>query len=67
MLASGSLEDAEREEAAVFGFVDDVELALEPRTQTFAVRSAARLGYGDFGVNRKRIEAIRNAYSAVQG
>src|ERR1700681_1684658 len=53
--------------SSVFGFVDDVELALDPRTQTFAVRSAARLGYGDFGVNRKRIEGIRNAYSAVQG
>lgn len=43
----------------VFGFVDDVELHLRPQENIIAVRSAARLGYADFGVNRKRIETLR--------
>ncbi|HMB15172.1 MAG TPA: DUF1499 domain-containing protein [Pelovirga sp.] len=46
--------------SAVFGFVDDVELHLRLEQGIIAVRSAARLGYFDFGVNRKRIEALRS-------
>jgi len=45
--------------SAVFGFIDDLELQLRPQQQQVAVRSAARLGYYDFGVNRKRIEELR--------
>jgi uncharacterized protein (DUF1499 family) len=45
--------------SAVFGFVDDLELHLRPAQNTIAVRSAARLGHGDFGVNRKRVESLR--------
>jgi uncharacterized protein (DUF1499 family) len=42
-----------------FGFVDDVEFwAVDPKA--VQVRSASRLGRDDFGVNRKRIEAIRS-------
>lgn len=47
--------------SAVFGFVDDLELHLRPEEGIIAVRSAARLGYYDFGVNRKRIETLRTA------
>lgn len=43
----------------IFGFVDDLELHLRPEEKIIAVRSAARLGYSDFDVNRKRIEALR--------
>ncbi len=46
--------------SAVFGFVDDLELQLRPEEGIIAVRSAARLGYYDFGVNRKRIETLRS-------
>ncbi|HEY5673411.1 MAG TPA: DUF1499 domain-containing protein [Malonomonas sp.] len=46
--------------SAVFGFVDDLELHLRPDKNTIAVRSAARLGYSDLGVNRKRIEDLRS-------
>ena len=42
-----------------FGFVDDLELHLRPAEQIIAVRSASRLGYSDFGVNRRRIEILR--------
>jgi len=45
----------------LMGFVDDVEF-LEQAGQTH-VRSASRLGQSDLGVNRKRIEAIRQALS----
>ena len=45
--------------SAVFGFVDDLELQLRPEQKLMAVRSAARLGYTDFGVNRKRVEQLR--------
>lgn len=42
-----------------FGFVDDLELHMRPGQNVIAVRSAARLGYGDFGVNRRRVEGLR--------
>jgi uncharacterized protein (DUF1499 family) len=45
----------------LMGFVDDVEFLIEPETHTIQFRSASRLGYSDFGVNRKRMEAIRAA------
>ncbi len=47
--------------SAVFGFVDDLELHLRPTEGVIAVRSAARSGYSDFGVNRQRVEALRTA------
>ena len=46
--------------SAFFGFVDDFELHLRPAQGIIAVRSAARLGHGDFGVNRKRVEKLRS-------
>ena len=42
-----------------FGFVDDLELHLRPTERVIAVRSASRLGYADFGVNRERVEKLR--------
>jgi uncharacterized protein (DUF1499 family) len=47
--------------SALLGFIDDLELNLRPSEGLIAVRSAARLGYSDFGVNRKRVEALRAA------
>jgi uncharacterized protein (DUF1499 family) len=46
----------------LLGFVDDVEFVLDRQAQRIRVRSASRLGYSDFGVNRKRIEAIRAVF-----
>jgi uncharacterized protein (DUF1499 family) len=45
--------------SAVFGFVDDLELHARPAQNLIAVRSAARIGYSDFGVNRRRVENLR--------
>jgi uncharacterized protein (DUF1499 family) len=48
----------------VMGFVDDVEFLLDPGARAIHVRSASRLGYRDFGVNRARIEALRAQLAA---
>ncbi|MEA1923949.1 MAG: DUF1499 domain-containing protein [Pseudomonadota bacterium] len=47
--------------SALFGFVDDLELHLRPAEGIIAIRSAARLGYSDFGVNRRRVESLRDS------
>ncbi|WP_029909823.1 DUF1499 domain-containing protein [Pelobacter seleniigenes] len=47
--------------SAWFGFVDDVEFYF-PDRPLVEVRSASRLGYSDFGVNRKRIEHLRRLF-----
>jgi len=41
------------------GFVDDVEFYIDGEQHLIHMRSASRLGYWDFGVNRRRLEAIR--------
>ena len=47
----------------LMGFVDDVEFYCDGKV--VHVRSASRLGYSDLGVNRKRVEAIRNAFGTA--
>ena len=46
----------------VFRFVDDVEFLLA--ADAIHVRSASRLGWSDFGVNRRRVERLRRAFAA---
>ncbi len=45
--------------SALMRYVDDLELQLRPEENIIAVRSASRVGYGDMGVNRARVEALR--------
>jgi uncharacterized protein (DUF1499 family) len=52
-------------QSALLGFVDDVEFWFEPGAKTIQVRSASRLGYSDFGVNRARVEDIRRRFAAA--
>jgi uncharacterized protein (DUF1499 family) len=40
-------------------FVDDAEFWFDPQAGVVQVRSASRLGRKDFGVNRARIESLR--------
>jgi len=49
--------------SALFGFVDDVEFRMDEAAGRIDVRSAARSGYFDFGVNRRRVEGIRSRFS----
>lgn len=43
----------------VFRFVDDLEFQFSPEERLLHVRSASRVGYSDFGVNRGRVTRIR--------
>lgn len=49
----------------VFGFVDDLE--LHATLGRIEVRSAARLGGDDWGVNRERVEALRASVRDICG
>ena len=46
----------------IFRFVDDVEFTLLPEQGLVQIRSSARIGYFDFGVNRRRVERIRQLF-----
>ncbi len=46
----------------IFRFVDDVEFYFDDTTKTIHLRSASRLGHSDLGVNRKRVESIRELF-----
>lgn len=47
----------------VLRFVDDLELKLQHDQLT--VRSESRVGYSDFGVNRRRVETLREKMTAA--
>jgi uncharacterized protein (DUF1499 family) len=51
----------------VFRFVDDVEFYCDAASGVIHFRSASRVGYSDFGVNRKRMEQIRREYLKLSG
>jgi len=48
--------------SAVFGFPDDVEFLFDDESEVIHFRAAARLGYSDLGVNRKRMEEISTQF-----
>lgn len=43
----------------VFRFVDDMEFLIDGDAHVIHVRSASRVGLGDGGVNRRRVESLR--------
>ena len=47
----------------IFRFVDDVEIFIDDAAKQIHFRAAARLGYSDMGVNRKRMEEIRQKFA----
>ncbi len=52
---------------SLLGFVDDVEFRIDEAAGVIHVRSASRSGYWDFGVNRRRVGAIREAFGNLMG
>ncbi len=42
----------------VFGFVDDVELLIDPAARRVDFRSASRVGRWDLGTNRRRMKRL---------
>jgi uncharacterized protein (DUF1499 family) len=51
----------------IFGFIDDVEFLFDDENKIIHFRSASRKGYSDLGVNRKRMEQIRERFSGIEG
>ena len=49
--------------SALFRFVDDVEFSFDDQEKVINVKSASRMGYSDLGVNRKRVEEIRQRFT----
>ena len=49
--------------SSIFRFVDDLEIRVDPDKNQVQLRSASRVGHGDGGVNRKRIERLKNIYN----
>ena len=48
--------------SSIMRFIDDLELRIE--SETLIVRSESRIGYSDFGVNRKRANQLRKLLKA---
>ena len=46
----------------LWGFADDLELRVDPQGNRVHLRSASRVGYGDMGANRERVERIKRSY-----
>jgi len=51
--------------STVFRFVDDVDFGFDAAHHRIDLRSASRVGYFDFGVNRRRVEEIRRRFDAA--
>jgi uncharacterized protein (DUF1499 family) len=47
----------------IFRFVDDVDFRFDDEARQIHFRSASRLGRRDFGVNRQRMEEMRQRYN----
>jgi uncharacterized protein (DUF1499 family) len=48
--------------SSVFRFVDDLELRIDTVQKTIHLRSASRVGHGDGGANRKRVELLKKSF-----
>jgi uncharacterized protein (DUF1499 family) len=49
--------------STIFGFVDDFEIRIDSIQKVIHIRSAARVGYSDTGVNKKRTELLKKQYN----
>ena len=52
--------------SALWGYVDDLELLVDPVAGKIHIRSASRTGTSDLGVNRQRVEALIERSLAVR-
>jgi uncharacterized protein (DUF1499 family) len=52
--------------SALFRFRDDVEFWFDDHAKIVHVRSASRVGRSDLGVNRTRVEEIRERWKAAE-
>jgi uncharacterized protein (DUF1499 family) len=50
----------------IFRFIDDLELYFTSSNGIISIRSASRIGYWDFGANRRRVELLRSELRSKQ-
>lgn len=48
--------------SAIFGFVDDLEVRINSDKKIIHIRSASRVGRSDMGVNKKRVELLKQTF-----
>ena len=51
--------------SVIFRFVDDLEIRIDREASLIHLRSAARVGRSDGGVNRQRIEQIKTNFGQI--
>ena len=44
----------------IMKYIDDLEVSYIPDNNRIIIRSESRIGEGDFGVNKKRVDLIKN-------
>ena len=49
---------------STLGFVDDVTFVFRDDAKLIDVKSTSRIGYYDFGVNKRRVERLREQFSS---
>lgn len=49
----------------LMGFVDDVTFIIHPQQNIIDVKSSSRIGYYDFGVNRRRVKRLRARFASL--
>jgi len=47
----------------LFRFIDDLEIRIDYKNRLIHIRSAARVGYSDLGVNRKRVDLLKRIFN----
>lgn len=52
-------------QTAMLKFTDDVEFYFPAKEKVIHMRSASRMGYSDWGVNRKRLEQVRERFLKI--
>jgi uncharacterized protein (DUF1499 family) len=48
--------------STIFSFVDDFEIRLNNETELLHIRSSSRVGYSDFGVNKRRVKEFSKQF-----
>ena len=61
IVASGDHYIRAEAQTRLMRFTDDVEFLLDREAGVINMRSASRVGYSDFGKNRRRLEGVRSA------
>ena len=46
----------------IMKYVDDLEVSYIPENNIIVIRSESRVGEGDFGVNKKRVDLIKSNF-----